>query len=367
MPAVLAAPIGRDLGLPPAVSFAGLSAALVVSSFMGPRVGRHVDGGGARAALVASNVCFAAGLAALAAARGPWLLAIGWLVMGLGMGLGFYETAFAALTRLYGVGARNLISGVTLIAGFTSTVGWPVTALLNAHFGWRMAILFWAAANLFVALPLNLLLPAQPSIRDDSAGKASSEPDETTDGRDDTRAMVAVGAMFAATSFVSSGLSAIMPNVLTEFGLSTAAAIGLSALVGPAQIAGRLAEMFFLRRFHPVTPARLATLCLPIGVFLLIVGGAAFATPFVVLYALGNGVLTIIRGTLPLAIFGPRGYGRRIGLLAAPSRMSGALAPLLLGLLFESSGTAGLYLVGGLNVAGFLALAFLSGRSRDVR
>ena len=125
MPAILAAPIGRDLGLPATATFAGLSGALIISSFMGPRVGHWVDRGGARAALVAANVCFAAGLALLAAAHGPWLLAAGWLVMGLGMGLGFYETAFAALTLLYGVNARNLISGVTLIAGFTSTVGWP--------------------------------------------------------------------------------------------------------------------------------------------------------------------------------------------------------------------------------------------------
>ena len=163
LPAILAAPIGRDLGLPATATFAGLSGALVISSFMGPRVGHWVDRGGARNALVASNICFALGLAMLALAQGPWLLAGGWTVMGLGMGLGFYETAFAALTLIYGAGARNMISGVTLIAGFTSTVGWPLTAVAEAHWGWRAACLAWAAANILIALPLNLLLPAPPA------------------------------------------------------------------------------------------------------------------------------------------------------------------------------------------------------------
>ena len=363
MPAILAGPIGRDLGLPATATFAGLSAALIVSSFMGPRVGQWIDRGGARMALVAANICFAAGLLLLAAAHGPWLLAASWLVMGLGMGLGFYETAFAALTLLYGVNARNLISGVTLIAGFTSTVGWPLTALLEAHYGWRVASLFWAAANIFVALPLNLLLPAQHAM----PRPAAQPDDERREHRDeaaDRTAMIAVAVMFATTSFVSSGLSAVMPNLLTHFGLTAATAIAASALVGPSQIAGRLAEMFFLRRFHPVVSARLATIFLPIGVAALALGGPVFSTAFVMLYGIGNGIITISRGTLPLAIFGPSGYGRRVGLLAAPARLSGALAPLLLGMLLDVSGPASLYVTGALNLAGLAALAFVVSRAR---
>ncbi len=131
LPAILAAPIGRDLGLPPNWTFAGLSVALVVSSFIGPAVGRYVDRGGGGRALVASNFAFALGLTFLGTAQGLPLMIVGWLIIGLGCGLGYYETAFAALTRLYGVPARHLISGVTLIAGFTSTVAWPLMAWLE--------------------------------------------------------------------------------------------------------------------------------------------------------------------------------------------------------------------------------------------
>lgn len=366
LPAVLAAPIGRELGLPSTATFAGLSAALLVSSFMGPRVGHWVDLGGARRALVASNLAFAAGLTMIAAAHGAIMLAAGWLVMGLGMGLGFYETAFAALTRLYGVKARNLISQTTLIAGFTSTVGWPLTAFVETHWGWRVACLVWAFANIVIALPLNLLLPQETAARPAlAAAPADSVEPSPQERRSERASMIAVAVMFTATSFVSSGLSAIMPNVLVHFGLSLAAAIAVSALIGPAQIAGRLAEMTFLRRYHPVVPARLATVFLPAGVALLVMSGPVMATPFVLLYALGNGILTITRGTLPLAVFGSAGYGRRIGLLAAPSRISGALAPVLMGMMLDASAPATMLIAAALNIAGFVALAYLAQSARE--
>lgn len=366
MPAILAGPIGREFGISPAWTFGGLSAALIVSSVIGPAVGRFVDEGGARKALVAANVAFAAGLALLGLSHGPVLMMIGWLTMGLGMGLGYYETAFAALTRLYGAGARNLISGVTLIAGFTSTVSWPLMAWLEPTIGWRGVCFFWVAANLFVALPLNLTVPPPPAPA--SAPPAEADPSTAPTGdRSELRAMIAIAILFAATSFVGSGLSAVMPRLLIESGATHAAAIGASALIGPAQVAGRLAELAWLRRYHPLLSARLGTIFLPIGVGALLVGGAVFAPPFAILYGLGNGILTIARGTLPLAIFGPEGYGRRVGVLSAPARIAGAAAPLALGLLFDAYGATGLVLAAALNLVGFAALFFVSNRSRAGR
>ncbi|MEI2736981.1 MAG: MFS transporter [Rhodoblastus sp.] len=272
LPAILAAPIGRELGLSPNWTFAGLSLALVVSSFIGPAVGRHVDQGGGRGALVGANIAFALGLALLGVAHGLAVMVAAWLVIGLGCGLGYYETAFAALTRLYGASARRLISGVTLIAGFTSTVAWPLMAWLEGQVGWRGVCLFWVAANLVIALPLNLMLPAAVAAPAREASPADdSQPAHVADPALERRAMTAIGLMFTATAIVSSGLSAIMPQLLAQFGVSQAAAIAASALIGPAQVAGRLAEMGWLSRYHPILSARLATIFLPLG------AGAFFA------------------------------------------------------------------------------------------
>ena len=365
LPAILAAPIGRELGLSPNWTFAGLSLALIVSSFIGPAVGRFVDQGGGRSALAAANVAFALGLALLAAAHGLALMVAGWLLIGLGCGLGYYETAFAALTRLYGASARRLISGVTLIAGFTSTVSWPLMAWLEAEIGWRGVCLFWVAANLLIALPLNLSLPPPKPTPARNAG-----PDEdgahalALDATAERRAMMAIGLMFTATAIVSSGLSAIMPRLLAHFDVSTTAAIAASALIGPAQVVGRLAEMSWLSRYHPLLSARLATLFLPLGTMVFAAGGAAFAIPFTMLYGLGNGILTIARGSLPLSIFGPAGYGRRVGLLSAPSRIAAAIAPVAVGVLFDASPAAGLVVTAACNLTGFAALFIIVARAR---
>lgn len=366
LPAILAAPIGRELGLSPNWTFAGLSLALVVSSFIGPAVGRHVDQGGGRGALVGANIAFALGLALLGVAHGLAVMVAAWLVIGLGCGLGYYETAFAALTRLYGASARRLISGVTLIAGFTSTVAWPLMAWLEGQVGWRGVCLFWVAANLVIALPLNLMLPAAVAAPAREASPADdSQPAHVVGPALERRAMTAIGLMFTATAIVSSGLSAIMPQLLAQFGVSQAAAIAASALIGPAQVAGRLAEMGWLSRYHPILSARLATIFLPLGAGAFFFGGAALAIPFTLLYGLGNGILTIARGALPLAIFGPAGYGRRVGLLAAPSRIAAAIAPVAVGVLFDASATAGLVAMATCNLIGLAALFLISARPRD--
>ena len=143
--------------------FAAFSAALVVSALVGPRAGRTVDAIGGREVLAVSNVVFAVGLAVLAFAHSQAMLWLAWLILGLGMGIGLYDTAFAALGRIYGLEARSAITGITLLAGFASTVGWPLTAWGASEIGWRETCLAWAAAHIVLGLPLNLLLPTSSS------------------------------------------------------------------------------------------------------------------------------------------------------------------------------------------------------------
>jgi MFS family permease len=158
LPTILAGAISAGIGVPRSWVFGALSGALLIAAFAGPAVGRIVDRHGGRGVLVLSNILLAAGLVALAAANGPALLFTAWAILGVGMAL-VYDTAFAALAALYGRDARGPITGITLIAGFASTVSWPLTTLLNGSLGWRETLLVWAALNLVLGLPLNLLLP----------------------------------------------------------------------------------------------------------------------------------------------------------------------------------------------------------------
>ena len=356
LPAVLATPIARDLAVAPATVFAAFSVALLVSAALGPHAGRAIDRWGGRFVLAGTNLVFAAGLAALSFAHGPWSLFLAWAVLGVGMGSGLYEAAFAALVRLYGTGSRGAITGITLIAGFASTVGWPLSALLESHFGWRGACLGWAALHLVVGIPLNLSLPraGPPPVAPAAASGSAPASRQATQ-----HAAILLAVAFAATWFISTAMAAHLPRLLQACGVTLAVAVGIGALIGPAQVAGRLLEFGWLRRIHPMLSARLAALLHPLGALVLGVFGGPAAAVFAILHGAGNGILTIAKGTLPLVLFGPAGYGHRQGWLMVPARIAQALAPWLFGLLLDRWGANALWVSASIGLLAFLSLWLL--------
>ncbi|MEI2416528.1 MFS transporter [Orrella sp. JC864] len=367
LPAMLATPMARELGVSVPTVFAAFSAALLVSALVGPSAGRAIDRWGGRPVLMATNVLFACGLAALAGAQGPVSLFLAWALLGLGMGSGLYEAAFAALVRLYGAGSRNTISGITLIAGFASTVGWPLSAYLELQWGWRGACLGWAALHLGLALPLNALLPDPEPARASGAacgsgpsGPARPAPTPAAPQHAPTLwRSTLLSLVFAITWFTSTAMAAHLPALLMAAGATLAAAVAAGALVGPAQVAGRILEFSLLRKTHPLLSARLAALAHPAGAAALLAAGAPAASAFVLLHGAGNGILTIAKGTLPLVLFGPQGYGLRQGLLMVPARIAQASAPWLFGLCISRWGAGALWVTALLGLAGFAALALL--------
>jgi predicted MFS family arabinose efflux permease len=360
LPAMLAAPMARDTGVSVPTVYLAFSVSMGLSALLGPVSGRWIDRLGGRPVLATTNFIFAAGLAALAAVSGPLGLFAAWLLLGVGMGTGLYEAAFATLVRLYGKGARNSITGITLIAGFASTVGWPLTTLLNEHFGWRGACLAWAAIHLLIGLPLNLSLPrvAQASAEGEGASTPAADTPELSP-RQKRRAAVLLAYAFAVTIFVAVSMASHLPRLLQATGATLAAAVAAGALVGPAQVGARLLEYGVLRRMHPLFSALIATVMPPVGAVLLIAFGAPVAAVFAILFGAGNGMLTITRGTLPLALFGAQGYGQRQGLLLVPARVAQAVAPWLFGLCLDQGATLSLWLSAGLWFSAFVAFLLL--------
>lgn len=171
--------------------------------------------------------------------------------------------------------------------------------------------------------------------------------------------MVLLGYVFAVTWFISTAMAAHLPAMLQLAGASATAAIAAAALVGPAQVAARLFEFALMRRTHPLLSARLATLAHPLGAAVLLTFGAPVAALFTLIHGGGNGVLTIAKGTLPLAIFGPAGYGFRQGLLSGPARIGQAAAPLVFGLALDGFGPDALILTALLGLSGYAAMLAL--------
>ena len=353
LPAILADPIARDLGVASNWIFAAFSAALVIAAIIGPRVGRQIDHFGGRPVLTASNLTLAAGLLLLGISTSIPVLVVAWILLGVGMGCGLYDAAFGALGRIYGDNARRSITGITLLAGFASTVGWPLTAFGLEAIGWRNTCFAWAAAHILIGLPLNFFM--LPAVKEAKVLAATPvKPHIPID-----RTMILLAFAFAAAWSVTGAMAAHMPRILEAGGATAVQAVAAGALFGPSQVVARIIEASFLSRYHPLLSTRLACVTHPIGAAIFAVAGGAASSVFAIAFGLGNGILTIARGTLPLAIFGPKNYGYRLGLIGAPARMAQACAPLLFGLLIDMMGRGVLIVYSALSLSALLALCML--------
>jgi MFS family permease len=358
LPALLADPMARDLGVSSNWIFGAFSASLVISAMLGPRIGRQIDLVGGRQVLSASNLTIAAGLALLGLSQSVAVMAIAWLVLGIGMAMGLYDAAFAALGRIYGTEARRSITGITLMAGFASTVGWPLTAWGLSHIGWRDTCFAWAAANILIGLPLNfLMMPAIKGAR--QAAVSAEKPRLPLD-----RTMILLAFIFAAVWTVTGAMAVHFPRILETMGATHVEAIAAGALIGPAQVVARVLEASVLSRFHPLWSTRLACLTHPIGAAVVTIFGSAAASAFALLHGSGNGILTIARGTLPLSIFGPKDFGYRLGIIGAPARMAQAVAPLAFGLLIDVMGARVLIVSSALSLSALAALFLIRAAPR---
>ncbi len=393
LPALLAPHWARDFGLSLATVMGAFSGALLIAALVGPAVGRWVDQHGGRGLLLLTNAVFAAGLVTMALAHSTTVALLGTALLGLAMGAGLYDTAFASLVRWYGQDARRAITGITLIAGFASTVGWPLTAWMTEAWGWRNACWGWAALQLVLGLTLNAGLPrgtgrAQPEtpsgnpVITPAEVPLGSAPNLVASGATPHTPAVTVGTTtgstgaalsrtspwrnllllalaFAALRFASTGIGSQLPALLMALGGTLAAAVLAGSLMGPAQVAGRLLEFGALRHWSPVVTARLAALGPPLGVLALLLVGLPAAIPFALLHGAGNGILTISKGTLPLVLMGPQGYGARQGWLNLPGTAVAPLAPWIFGFALEHSAQAALGLSAAASVLAVVALLLL--------
>jgi predicted MFS family arabinose efflux permease len=353
LPAVLATPIAHDSGWPLGGVVAGLSWGLLVAGFSAPRAGRLIDRFGGRPVLAASSLLLAAGLAMIGRAPNLSVYFLAWTILGMGMASGLYDAAFSTLGRLFGENARTAITGVTLMGGFASTLAWPAITGLEVALGWRDTCLVMAGAHILIGLPLYLLFLPREQQRHHQAGPAGSP--EGPAGSDHARYLfLLVAILFTLQSAMMASLSVHLLDALRQLGFAASAALAVGMTIGPSQVVARLLEFSLWRTLHPTWSARGAVLLCFLGLVLLLPADPALAFAAAALYGAGNGLLTIVRGTLPLALFGSQGYGARMGLLARPMLFCQAMAPLAMAMVLSELGPR--MLLGTLTSLAFAAL-----------
>jgi predicted MFS family arabinose efflux permease len=333
--AIVASDIGRELGWRAETVFGAFSWCLLVAGLVSAPVGMLLDRFGGRLVMAAGSLLCGVGFVLLAHAHGLLAYYLAWTVLGVAMATTLYEAAFATLNCHFGMRARQAISTLTLFGGFASTVFWPLTLHANTSFGWRDTYLLYAALQLGLCLPLHLMLGAGAVARTRTA--PAGEPDFTLRQALRHPAFWKLAFAFSSNSFVASALSAHLIPILQRFGHSAGTVVWMAALIGPMQVAGRIGEMALAGRARPQDVGKVVFSMLPAALLALMFFGAhqSAIALFCVLYGLSNGILTIVRGTIPQAMYGARNYGAISGAMAGPAMLSKAAGPLAVAAVIE--------------------------------
>ena len=335
-PVLMVPLIAAERGWSLAFGMAGFSLCLLTAGLIAPYVGGAIDRHGGHVVMTVGSLIAALGLAALPYAAHPLAYLAAWIVLGVGLAGSLYDAAFASIGRIFGAGARLPITALTLIGGFASTAGWPATHVLLGAFGWHATYLVFAGLMVAVCAPLHAFaLPRVLAVAAPPAAGAPATVPSTVPPHG--LVFVLVAAAFGAYAFVPAALSAHLLAIFGRSGIEPAHVIIIGALFGPAQVAARICELAFGRNLHPLNLARIALGVLVAGFVLLAFAGfsAPIAAAFALMFGAANGLVTIARGAVPLALFGPVGYGRVIGRLSAPWMVMQSVAPLVLAFVAE--------------------------------
>lgn len=370
---ILAPAMAAEFAVPEYWAFAALSVALFLGSLCAPTAGRLADRHGAGKVMTIGSAAAALALAACALAPERYSFLAALIAMELASCFVLYATAFVAIVQLSTTGAQRSITHLTLIAGFASTLFWPLTTLLHAHLDWRGVYLVFAGFNLLICLPVHAWMASMATRRkraasvETHAAAPADQPGVQIDPARLRTIFLLMLAGFAATGFVLSSILIHMVPLLTGLGLGTAGVL-VSTFFGPSQVASRLINMIFGGRLRQSWLAVIAALFLTGGLVMLIatapqVAGIAI---FVILFGLGSGLISIIGGTLPLEVFGRAAYGAQVGWMSAARQFTSAFAPFVFALLMAGTSTlTALVMLGLVAVAGvavFSAIAMLARR-----
>jgi MFS family permease len=334
--ALLLEPLQRDLGAGKSEIAGAFSVALLVSGLCATWIGRTIDRLGGRWVMTLGSAGAVLLLVALAHVHSVAALYTVWIGLGMAMAATLYEPAFVVIAQAFRAGYRRALTVLTLFGGLASTVFWPLTTALIERLGWREAVLWLAAINLLVCVPLHLALLPRTSGATTLASRAKSGTARARLWTD--RRFRALAVAFLAHYVVVSAIAAHLIALLLARGMTPAAAAGIGALIGPMQVAGRVVEFGASRWLQVGQVGRVAATAMPLSLLALLWADVSLVglTVFAVLFGAGNGAMTVVRGALPVEMYGRDNYGAIAGALATPGLLARAVGPIFAALLWSA-------------------------------
>ena len=329
---VLADPIAADTGWPHQWVLGAASIGLLVASLLSPLCGRLISRLGGRKVLAAHGLILAAGLGLMAIAPSLPVFLLAWVIIGIAMATGLYDALFTSLGSTYGLEARPIIVGITLISGFCTTVIWPLLAVMEHLMGWRMTCAVFGGVVLVTLYPLyryalDAHVPATASRSTTAGSGAALEPS----------IYWSMTALFAIAAALMTCISIVLLTVLQARGHSLTSAIAMAALIGPASVLCRVVDLLFKRK-APMFTALLSSGMTALGL-LMVDFAPGFVAWGLVLYGAGNGLRAIVKSTLPLMVVHQADYAVISGRMARPALLAQAAAPIACGYLISTLGS----------------------------
>lgn len=352
---ILTPAIARDFGLPSEWMFGAFSVALLLGGLIAPLAGRWIDRYGAGRVMTIGSLAAALTLVACALAPSGAIFLAALLASEVSSTFVQYGAAFSLLVQRHHDKAQRSIVYLTLVAGFTSTIFWPLTTWLNSVLSWQHIYLIFAAAHFLVCLPIHAWMSG-PSVSEsaphasDREGVAAARPDGDGEGLlppEARRKGFALMAMaFAFQSFVTGAILVHLLPMLQSLGLGLAA-VAVGTVFGPAQVFSRLINIVLGKDVSQITLAFISVAIQPLAIIVLLFSAPSLAGAmvFAVAFGMGNGIYSIVAGTLPLVLFGRRGYGARQGRVMSARLIVGSVAPFAFAVMMERIGTGGALVV----------------------
>lgn len=336
---VLAGPIAAQTGWSRSFLYLGFTVSLLVMGVVSGWAGRAIDRYGPRIVMSIGVVIVSVAEYGLSMVTSQAAYLMLWALLGLGMRFCLYDAAFAALVYVVPSRGRVAISYLTLFGAFASSVFWIVGHYLEEAVGWRQTFAIFSLITLAVCLPLNLIGLARRESSGEEAKKADSaeEDGRYLQGRQRIMAIVLFATVMSFNAFVFGVVSVHLVSLLEAAGLAAAAAVWVASLKGFAQFCGRVVEIVFGRNLHAVSIARIAVVVLPLAFALLALAGGnhSLIVIFTLLMGAAQGVISIVRGAVPLSLLGPKGYGGVLGHIATPVLIVTAGAPTIFALIVD--------------------------------
>jgi MFS family permease len=355
--ALLLEPVERELGMSRSQASLAFSLALLAEGLAAYPVGRWIDRGHERVVITGCSVLAGACLLAHGAIASVWSFYAVWIGLGLAMAGTLYTPVFAVVTRRFPQDFRRAIITMTFLGGLASTVFIPLTAWLIAALGWRHALWVLAGMQWLICAPLHARLlrdaPAAPAV----AHAANPMP---ASAHMYSAPFLLIGVFVVAMMAVTAALPPHMISLLRGSGLDERWVIAIPASIGLVQVGGRVLLFLFEHRFDVHLANRVIPTLIPIGLAVLIAGaGHAWAALlFVALYGVGNGMITIVKGTAIAQYVSREHVAALNGALGLPSALSRAATPWLLGAMWTAQNgyARGLWLLLGLALAAAASL-----------